>query len=348
MKAAVLYEGTKIETREVEEIACGKKDVKIKVMACGICGSDIHKMQTRWKYSYPAVMGHEFSGRVVEVGNEVTKFKVGDRVVAVPFLPCKKCSYCEQGNYSMCENYKMIGTHFYGGFAEYCTLPEENLLNIGNLDFERASFIEPLAVVMHAVMGIKVQLGDSIVILGAGTIGMLTMQAVKALGASKIIVVDIDNKKLEKAKELGASHTINSLEENLKEKVYEYTAGFGADISLECAGSPITQEQALLITKKSGKIGYTGIAYKDVLLKEEAFESIFRKELTLKGFWNSYSAPFPGREWTNAIELLTKEIIKVDSFISHRFLVEEVAKAFQMILNKEEVYNKVLIKPQGE
>lgn len=345
MKAAVLYEGTKIETRQVEEVACSDFDVKIKVVACGICGSDIHKMQTKWKYAYPAVMGHEFSGQVVEVGKKVTKHKVGDRVVAVPFLPCYQCRYCQEGNYSMCENYQMIGTHYFGGFAEYCTLPETNLLNIGNLDFEKASFVEPLAVVMHAVMGIGVTLGDSVVVLGAGTIGMLTMQALKTVGASKVIVVDIDNKKLEKAKELGATHTINSLEENLKEKVLEYTDNIGADISLECAGSPITQEQCLLITKKSGKVGYTGIAYKDVLLKEEAFESIFRKELTLKGFWNSYSAPFPGREWTNAIELIAKDLVKVEPFISHRFSVDQVKEAFDMILERKEVYNKVLIKP---
>lgn len=344
MKAAVLYEGTSIETREVEVAKCTENDVKIKVVAAGICGSDIHKMQTRWKYSYPAVMGHEFCGEIVEVGSKVTKHKIGDRVVCVPFLPCKECRYCEQGQYSMCENYKMIGTHFYGGFAEYCVVPETNVLNIGDLDYEKASFIEPLAVVMHAILGINITVGDSIVVLGAGTIGMLTMQAAKASGAGTVIVVDIDDNKLEKAKELGATYTINSLKEDLRSKVLEYTE-IGADITLECAGSPITQEQALLITRKGGKVGYTGIAYKDVLLKEEAFESIFRKELTLKGFWNSYSAPFPGREWTSAIDLIKTGKVDVVSFISHRFGVDEVAKAFDMILSKKEVYNKVLIKP---
>lgn len=345
MKAAVLYEGTKIETREVEELICKKNEVKIKIKSCGICGSDIHKMQTKWKYDYPAVMGHEFAGEIVELGENVSKHKIGDRVVGVPFLPCSNCSYCEAGNYSMCENYKMIGTHFSGGFAEYCVLPERNVLNIGNLDYEKASFIEPLAVVIHAVMGINIELGDCVVVLGAGTIGILTMQAVKCFGASTIIVVDIDNKKLETAKLLGATHTINSLEVDLKSEIYKLTNFIGADITLECAGSPITQEQALLITKKAGKVGYTGIAYKDVLLKEEAFESIFRKELTLKGFWNSYSAPFPGREWINAIELINSGKVVVDKFISHRFDIEEVAKAFEMILSKKEIYNKVLIKP---
>lgn len=345
MKAAVLYEGTNIETREVDELICGSKDVKIKVKACGICGSDIHKMQTTWKYDYPAVMGHEFVGEIVEIGQDVVTHSIGDRVVCIPFLPCRKCNYCEQGNYSMCESYKMIGTHISGGFAEYSVVPESNVLSIKDLDFDRASFIEPLAVVMHAIMGIKIEVGDSVLIFGAGTIGMLSLQVIKNIGASKIIVVDIDDDKLALAKEYGATHVINSLNENLKQKVNEYTENLGVDVSLECAGSPITQEQTLLVTKKRGKIAYTGIAYKDVTLREEAFENIFRKELTLKGFWNSYSAPFPGREWINAIDFLATEKVKVDNLISHRFNIDEVDRAFEMILSKKEKYNKVLIKP---
>ena len=131
-----------------------------------------------------------------------------------------------------------------------------------------------------------------------------------------------------------------------EEKVREYTDEKGADISLECAGSVITQEQALLLTKKHGKVGYLGIAYKDVTLKEKAFESIFRKELTLKGFWNSYSAPFPGREWTNAIELISKNKIDVESLITHKFALKDVDKAFEMILGRTEPFGKVLILPE--
>jgi len=287
MKASVMYEHRKFEYKEIEEHKLGENDVRIKVHSCGICGSDIHKMQTKWKYGYPAVIGHEYCGEVVGFGDKVTKFKKGDRVVCVPFMPCNECEYCKQSLYSMCENYTMIGSHRFGGFAEYSIIAEENLLKIGDLEYTKASFIEPLAVVMHAVMGIDINLGDSVVVLGAGTIGMLVLQAIKAAGAGKVIVVDIDDRKLELAKKLGATHTINSLSEDLEKKVKEYTDEKGADISLECAGSVVTQEQALLLTRKHGKVGYLGIAYKDVTLKEKAFESIFRKELTLKGSWNS-------------------------------------------------------------
>lgn len=346
MKASVMYEQGKFEYKEIKEESLGEKDIKIKVQACGICGSDIHKMQTRWKYGFPAVIGHEFSGEVVEIGSKVTKFSLGDRVACVPFIPCEKCHYCKQSLYSMCENYKMIGSQSYGGFAEYAVVPENNAISIGNLEYKKASLVEPLAVVMHAIMGIDIQLGDSIVILGAGTIGMLAMQAALAAGAGKVIVVDIDDTKLQLAKKLGAEHTINPVEEDLEKAVYSYTNNLGADISLECAGSIITQEQALLLTKKHGKVGYLGIAYKDVTLKEKAFESIFRKELTLKGFWNSYSAPFPGREWENAIKLITTGKIDVESLVTHYYSLKDVDKAFDMILGRKEKFGKVLILPQ--
>lgn len=345
MKAAVMHEHAKFEYREVEEQEIAKDEVKIRVHSCGICGSDIHKMQNTWKYGYPAVIGHEYCGEVVECGEEVTKFQKGDRVVCVPFMPCNKCEYCKQSLYSMCEDYRMIGSHRYGGFAEYSVIPEDNLVKIGDLDYEKASFIEPLAVVMHAIMGIDIQLGDSVVILGAGTIGMLVLQSAIAAGAREVIVVDIDKRKLDLAKKLGAKYIINPLEENLEEKVLEYTKTKGADITLECAGSTITQEQALLLTKKHGKVGYLGIAYKDVLLKEKAFESIFRKELTLKGFWNSYSAPFPGREWHNAIELISKNKIDVESLLTHKYALKDVDKAFDMILGRKEPFGKVIILP---
>ena len=148
MRASVMYEHKKFKYKEIEEHKLGEEDVRIKIHSCGICGSDIHKMQTKWKYGYPAVIGHEYCGEVVEFGDKVTKFKKGDRVVCVPFMPCYECEYCKQSLYSMCENYTMIGSHRFGGFAEYSVIPEENLLKIGDLEYTKASFIEPLAVVM--------------------------------------------------------------------------------------------------------------------------------------------------------------------------------------------------------
>jgi L-iditol 2-dehydrogenase len=348
MKAAVLHSENHIVYEDIELRPCRPDEVRIKVMAAGICGSDTHKMVTKWKYPLPAIMGHEFSGYVVEVGDNVTNVKLGERVAGIPFIPCYSCEYCLKGEFSLCEDHGMIGSKSFGAFAEYVNINANNVLPIGDMDFEDAAMIEPSAVALHGVLNIHPQLGDTVAIFGVGTIGILALQWLKLNGVKEIIAIDISDKKLEDARLFGASKTIHSLKEDLEEKIKEYTNGRGVDIALECAGSKITQEQCLLITRKHGKVGYLGIAYQDVLLRERAFENIFRRELTLKGFWNSYSAPFPGKEWTNTVEFVKQGKIKLKELISHRFKLEDTQKAFNLMINREEDYNKVMIKPNIE
>ncbi|MGJ7920069.1 galactitol-1-phosphate 5-dehydrogenase [Neobacillus sp. LXY-4] len=345
MKAAVLHSENHFVYQDIEIGTCQDNEVKIKVMAAGICGSDTHKMVSKWKYPLPAIMGHEFSGYIVEKGKDVTNVEIGDRVVAIPFHPCKKCEYCLRGEYNLCEDHGMIGSKSFGGFAEFCNMPAEYVIPIGDMDFEDAAMIEPLAVALHGVLNIGPKIGDVVAVFGVGTIGILAIQWLKIAGAKEIIAIDISEEKLADAVAMGCERTINPLHEDLEEKIKEYTNGLGVDIALECAGSKITQEQCLLITRKKGKVGYLGIAYADVLLREKAFESIFRKELTLKGFWNSYSAPFPGEEWKTSIDFINKGKIQLKELISHRFKLEDTQKAFNVMINREESYNKVLIIP---
>lgn len=348
MKAAVLYDNKLIKSEEIEERKVGHKDVRVKVMVAGICGSDTHKMQNKWKYPLPAIMGHEFAGIVTEVGSEVTRVAVGERVAGVPFMPCNECEYCKKGDFSLCENYTMIGAHLFGGFAENVVLPSSNVLPIGDLSFEEGAMLEPLAVAMHGVHGIQPEIGDNVVVFGIGTIGLLVVQTLQLAGVKDVIAVDISPKKLAEAKAYGVRYTINSQEEDLEEKIKEYTNNLGADIALECAGSKITQEQCLRVIRKHGKIGYLGIAYSDVLLPEKSFENIFRRELTLKGFWNSYSAPFPGKEWTDGMEFVKQKKIRLKPMVSHRFPLEKTKDAFDMILGRKEDFNKVMIIPNKE
>lgn len=348
LRAAVLYDNKVIKSEEIDEREVGPKDVRVKVMAAGICGSDIHKMQTKWKYPLPAIMGHEFSGIITEVGSEISHVGVGERVAGLPFIPCNECDYCKKGDFSLCENYTMVGSHLYGAFAENVVLPSSNVLPIGELSFEEGAMLEPLAVAMHGVQGIHPEIGDNVIVFGIGTIGLLVVQALQLAGVKDVIAVDISPKKLEEAKAYGVRYTINSLEEDLEEKIKEYTNGLGADIALECAGSKITQEQCLRVVRKHGKIGYLGIAYSDVLLPEKSFENIFRRELTLKGFWNSYSAPFPGKEWTDGMEFVKQKKIRLKPMVSHRFPLEKTKEAFDMILSRKEDFNKVMIIPNKE
>lgn len=348
MKAGVLKAVNEFQYEDVElgEIKAG--EVRVRVAAAGICGSDIHKMQGHWKYALPMITGHEFAGIVEVVGEGVTAFEVGDRVAAAPLIPCYTCYYCRSGQFQMCEDYVMIGTHRYGGFAELCDIPAGNLIHIGkDLSFDSAAMIEPLAVASHGVIGIEPKVGDVVAIFGLGTIGLLTLEWLKLAGVKKVIGIDIDDNKLTEAMKRGCTHTINPLKEDLVAKVNAYSDDMGVDIAMECAGSKITEEQCLLITRKQGKVGYQGIAYSDVTLRQEAFENIFRRECTIKGFWNSYSSPFPGKEWFNSVDYLRNGMLKISDMISHRFELVDLQKAFNIAVNREESYNKIMIYPNG-
>lgn len=346
MRAAVLYENNQIKAEEIAETPCLDDEVRVKVKAAGICGSDIHKMQTKWKYPLPAVMGHEFAGKIIEVGSKVKKVKLGDRVTGIPFIPCGKCEYCQVGDYSLCDNYKMIGSHFHGAFAENVVLKEDNVMPIQELDYEEGAMLEPLAVAMHGVLGIDPKIGDRVAVFGIGTIGILVIECLKLAGVKDIIAIDIKPEKLQEAADFGCQYTINGAKEDVFTRIMEITDGVGVDIAMECAGSAITQEQCLLVTKKKGKIGFLGIAYRDLLLHEQAIENIFRREMTLKGFWNSYSAPFPGEAWQKGLEFVKQGRIKLKPLISHRYPVEKTKEAFDMVLQGEENYNKVMILPE--
>lgn len=345
MKAGVLFNVNDIRYTDFSDPVCGESDVIVNVKACGICGSDPPRILKDWKYNLPAIPGHEFSGIIIEKGKNVDGFAIGDRVVVIPLIPCGRCENCKKGKYSLCENYDMIGSKSHGGFAEYVKVPSTNVLKIGDIDFEIAAMIEPLAVANHGVLGINPVIGDTVAIMGSGTLGQLVIQWLKLMGIRDIIAVDISDTKLNEAKNLGATICINAQRDDPVQKIKYLTSGRGVEIAFECAGSKITQEQCLQIAKKGGKVAYLGIAYSDIHLKQNSFEGIFRKELTLKGFWNSYSAPFPGIEWRNSIKYIENGDINLASMISHRFKLSQIKDAFDMIAAKKEEYNKIIIIP---
>jgi L-iditol 2-dehydrogenase len=343
MKAAVIYGTGDIRYEDIEDPKCGAEDVIIHVSACGICGSDSPRILKDWKYPVPGVPGHEFSGKIVEIGKNVKGFSLGEAVVAQPLIPCRQCVHCKSGFYSVCDDITMIGADVHGGYAEYVKVPASNVLKIGGIHLEQAALIEPCAVALYGVLGIEPKMGDTVAILGMGTIGQLVLQWCKIYGVRRVIAVDISEKKLAEAKALGADYCINGLKSDVEKEILELTSGLGVDIAMETAGSKITQEQCLLVTKKRGKVGYLGIARTDILLKEKSFESIFRHELTLKGFWNSYAAPFPGAAWEKSIGYIQDNRIELEKLISHRFPLKDVKEVFTMIEKRSEEYNKILL-----
>lgn len=219
MKAAVVVANEDVQYQEVEEPQVTPGHVKIKVRYSGICGSDIPRVLNHGVHFYPIVLGHEFSGDVVEVGEGVTKVKVGDRVSGAPLLPCMKCDDCQKGNFSLCKHYSFIGSREQGANADYVVVPEQNAVPFAdNVPYEQGAMFEPATVAIHGVFQNDYHGGEYVAILGGGTVGMFTMQWTKIFGSKKVVVFDISDERLALAKRLGADEVINTKEEGYMEK----------------------------------------------------------------------------------------------------------------------------------
>ena len=224
MKAAVVVANEDVQYQEIEEPKVTKGAVKIRVRYSGICGSDIPRVLNNGVHFYPIVLGHEFSGDVVEVGEGVTKVKVGDRVSGAPLLPCMKCDDCQQGNFSLCKHYSFIGSRQQGSNADYVVVPEQNAVPFDkSVSYEQGAMFEPATVAIHGVFQNDYHGGEYVAILGGGTVGMFTMQWTKIFGSKKVVVFDISDERLDLAKRLGADEVINTKKEGYMEKAMAIT-----------------------------------------------------------------------------------------------------------------------------
>ncbi len=294
-------------------------------------------------YHYPTITGHEFSGEVVEIGNNVDDIKVGERIAVAPLIPCGECEFCKKGNFALCETYEFLGSRNDGGFAEYVRVPKENVLILPeDLDYETAAGIEPASISYQAMSKTGIKVGDTVAVVGCGPIGQFAIQWAKIFGASKVIAVDVLEDKLNLAKELGADIIINSKECNAVEKVLEITNG-GVEAVVETAGMKITEEQSVLMCRKLGKVVFLGISHDELRFSEKTFDRIMRGEITLQGSWNSYAAPFPGIAWRTTLDFMEKGQIVFKPMVSHKIKLEELPGYFHKMFNKEINYNKVLV-----
>lgn len=343
MKAAVLYGLGDFRTELVDIPQINDEEVLIMVKYCGICGSDVPRSMISGARKYPLILGHEFAGEVAEVGANTDHLGPGDRVVVAPLVPCGQCEHCKATDYGLCDNYNIIGTGSNGAFAEYVKVPKEHVLKIDeSLEFETAAGIEPATIGYHGLQKANIQPGETVVVMGCGSIGQLTLQWAKIFGASTVIAVDIFDDKLELAKELGADITINSKEVNAVEKIKEFTNG-GADVVAETAGSVITQQQSIQAAKKKGRVIFLGITHKGLELSEEAMDHIMRGELTIKGSWNSYTPPYPGIAWKATLDFMTKGDLKFKEMVSHKIKVNEVGEYLKGMADRTLEFNKVLV-----
>ena len=319
-----------------------EKEVLVKIEYCGICGSDVHYYEYGRVADYVVegdfILGHEVAGTVVEVGSQVKSLKVGDRVALEPGIGCGKCEQCKEGKYNLCKDVIFFATPpVQGALKDYVVHPEDMCFKLpDNVSTKEGALVEPLSVGLHACRQGGVTLGNSVVILGAGCIGLCTLLSAKAFGAAEIIVVDLVEKRLEFAKKMGATHVINGKEEDVIARVNELLRGKGADVVLETAGAPKTIYQTSLFAKPGGTVVLVGIAVQNDL--QYNFGQVMSKELTIKSVFR-YRNLYP-----TAIAAISSGTIDVNQIVTHEFNFEDTKLAFDTVIADAENVVKGVIK----
>lgn len=326
-KGAFMRGIDKMVIKEIPVPEIGKKEVLVSLEYVGICGSDVHYFHNGCCGSYKVdlsedyMLGHECAGTIVKVGEEVERLKVGDRVALEPGITCGECEQCKSGHYNLCPDVVFLATPpVQGCNEEYIAFPENMCFKLpDNVSTKEGALIEPLSVGFYASEQGGVKTGDTVVILGSGCIGLVTLLACKAHGAGKIIVADLVEARLQKAIELGAAEVINSGKEDALKKIEELTNGRGADVVFETAGSPVTIAQTPFIVRRGGTITLVGISAKEEITYN--FAQIMDKEATIKSVFR-YRNIYP-----KAIAAVSSGAINVKGIVTHEFDLEHIQDA---------------------
>ncbi|PZT54204.1 2,3-butanediol dehydrogenase [Paenibacillus silvae] len=347
---ALRWHGVKdLRLENIAEPQPKQGQVKIKVQWCGICGSDLHEYTAGPIFipaqdphpltgeKAPIVMGHEFSGQVVDVGEGVTRFQVGDRVVVEPIYACGQCEACKQGRYNLCDKMGFLGlAGGGGGFSEYVTAAE-NMVHLipDSISYEQGALVEPSAVALHAVRQSKLKVGDTAAVFGAGPIGLLVIEALKASGASNIYVVELSKERKAKAEELGAI-VIDPTEYNVVEEIHRRTQG-GVNVAYEVTGVPRVLQQAVDSTRIGGELMIVSIFEQEAPIMPN---SVVMKERTVNGIIG-YRDVFPA-----VISLMEKGFFPADKLVTKRIALDEVVEHGFEALLKEKNQVKILVKAE--
>lgn len=337
MRVVICEEPRKIIIRDVKVPVLDRGEVLIDVKAAGICNPDVKAyMGTHPEVVYPIILGHEFSGEVAALGEGVDNFNVGDGVIVEPLFNCGQCPACLAGDYNLCNELVMTGYQAHGAFAEYA-VAKASLLHLKDesLSFEEATLIEPLAIAVHAVERAGINVGDTVAVLGSGTIGLFVMQVAKKAGA-KVIATDVSSEKLHLAASLGADYVVNADTSDLRELLMAVTRDRGADIVIECAGEPRAMAQTVELVRGGGTIvmvGWTGNESDQIRLTR-----ITTNEISLLGS-AIYCRNFP-----TAIELAVSGDVNLNSIISHKFEFSQVGEALEELSRDQHEIVKAIVK----
>ncbi len=337
MQQAVMTYPGEIEFREVTRPQPGPEQVLIHVQRIGVCGSDIHVYHGKHPYTgYPVVQGHEVSGTVAEVGAQVHDFAPGDRVVFMPQVTCGKCYPCLTGNYHICDNLKVNGFQTDGAGQEYFPVDAKMTLKVPeHVSLDQAAMVEPVSVAVHALSRYGDISGANVVVLGAGTIGSLVGQCARAMGAAKVLITDLSDYKVEKARQCGFEKVVNAQTEDLGQAISDYMGVRKADVILECVGVQPTITAAVNVARKGSTIIVVGVFGQKPVVDLGLVQD---HELSLIG-----TLMYQRKDYEKAIELVAGGKLCLDQMITHRFSFHDYLQAYHTIESSGGDYMKVMI-----
>jgi len=340
MKAIVYYDVNDFRKEDIENPEIGFGEVLLKLKACGLCGTDIHKAIHK-TVNPGTILGHEYAGEIVKVGEGVTKFKIGDRVVGAIHVPCFTCHYCQRQHYTLCPEFRETNIDP-GGFAEYIRLSERHVRHSlfkipNNMSYQYASLAEPVACCIHGQKAADIRPGDNILIMGAGPIGMIHGQLLKHKDVSNVIISDISAYRLSKAKELGIDYTVNIKHESLKDVVNKVTNNQGVDTIFIAAGVSSLLQEAVQLLRRGGRVICFSPFDKNPEVTIDAGR-FFKDEISIIGTYSV--SPY---EFEEAILHISNGTIDAEKMITHEMKLDQLGEAIALAANPDEEVIKVVI-----
>lgn len=345
MRALVVEAPGQFGVQEVPKPSLREGCVLLRVKACGVCGSDFSRIFGHGAHRLPLIPGHEFSGVVEELAEGVDEKWQGKRVAVFPLIPCRRCAMCSVGEYAQCAAYDYLGSRSDGAFAEYVVVPTWNLLPIPDqVSFEEAAMMEPAAVALHALRLGGLTGGMSVVIFGAGPIGLLLAHWAKALGCTTVCLVDIDPLRLDYAKCLGFFDLFDAREDGIVSRLLDKTGG-GADLVIEGSGSSAAFEQTMQAARPFGTVVLMGNPLGEMKLSQQAYWAIMRKQLHVRGTWNSSYGESSHNDWATTLDFLAAKKLCVCHLVTHRPTLEELPTLLKSVVTREVFTCKVMALP---
>ena len=338
MRAVVMHAPGDLRLEDVPVPRHRPDEVLVQVAACGVCGSDIPRMLTKGAHRMPLICGHEFSGRIVSIGADVEGWSKDELVSVAPLIPCRQCAQCQTGNFSRCLDYDYFGSRRDGAYAEYVAVPRGNLLRTpAGIDPRAAAMADPASIALHAIWKAPISVGQTGGVVGCGPIGLFAIQWMRLMGVTTVVAVDVSEAKLDQAREAGATHAFLSHAPTIDAPP--------CDLVIEAAGHPATANLAIRLAGPGGHVAFIGIPTTEIALAQTSFQHLLRQEISLHGSWNSFGAPFPGRQWTAALEGLGSGALRWEFMITHQPGLDALPGTMSKFRDRNEMISKVMVLP---